>query len=526
MQLRDYQQKAIDMTYDFIRKNPGKNPCMVLPTGAGKSHIIGKLCADAYKNIQTLVLAPNKELVEQNYEKIIDAIPGSVKPVGIYSASLNLKLIDRITIATIQSIVKDTSRLGIIDLIIIDECHLISHKKMGSYRKLIDQLKSINPKLVVVGETATPFRLGHGYIHHGADTIFDKLIEPIGISELIDQGYLAPLRSKPTRFSIDTSRIKKRGGEFIEKELQLAIDIDKNNVRIAKEIIEKSGSSIHWIIFCTGVEHAIHMSEIFNTFDVKSEYLHGGHTKNERDGILNRFKSGETTALCNCEILTTGFDFPDIDLIAMIRPTMSTNIYVQTAGRGTRLKSHTDHCKYLDFGGNVDRHGPITNLISPRRGGHGDGEAPVKLCPVCSEILHLSCMLCPDCGFKFPQLNKLEKMRLSNADIMGIELSELEIIGWIWAKYTSRSGKNMLRCTYIPPFGTETIHEYFPIFDIGPIGNRAIGRIKMIAKNAKVKLDDADNVDKLCKAMTSGVFPKIITWKRNGKYKNVSERFW
>lgn len=526
MQLRNYQQKAINMTYDFIRKNPGKNPCIVMATGSGKSHIVGRLCADSYKYIKTLVLAPNKELVEQNYEKIIGHIDNAAPPVGIYSASIGLKIVDNVTVATIQSIVRNISGLGKIDLIIVDEAHLISHKQMGSYCKLVNELQKINKKLVVTGLTATPFRLGHGYIHHGKDAIFDKLIEPISIQALIDQGYLAPLRSKPTKFTIDTSSVKKRGGEFVEKELQLAVDIDKNNIRIAKEIIEKAGNSKHWLIFCTGVKHAEHMSTIFNELGIKSAYLHGGCLKKERESIVSSFRSGETTALCNCNILTTGFDYPDIDLIAMVRPTMSTNLYVQCAGRGTRIKSHTDHCKYLDFGGNVNRHGPITNLIPPKRSGKGTGEAPVKLCPQCSEILHLSCMLCPDCGFTFPKLNKLEKMRLSNADIMGIELSELEVKNWIWGKYTSKAGKNMIRVTYIPPFGTEPIYEYFPIFDVGPTGNMAIGRLKLIAKKAQVNILEADNVDNLCKIMTRAKCPNVVTWKRNGKYKNVVERFW
>lgn len=526
MQLYDYQQKTIDLTYRFIRNNPGKNPCIVLPTGSGKSHIIGKLCADAYRHISVLVLAPNKELVEQNHEKIIGYIDDAAPPVGIYSASLGLKIVDKVTVATIQSIVRNIDGLGKIDLVIVDEAHLISHKQMGSYCKLVADLQKMNSKLVVIGLTATPFRLGHGYIHHGKDTIFDKLIEPVGIQELIDQGYLAPLRSKPTKFTIDTSRVKKRGGEFIDRDLQLAVDIDINNVRIANEIISSAGSSKHWLVFCSGVKHAEHMCTIFNRLGIKSAFLHGGHSKKERESIISDLKSDNIMALCNCDILTTGFDYPDIDLIAMIRPTMSPNIYMQCAGRGTRLKSHTDHCKYLDFGDNINRHGPVTNLIPPRKSGKGTGEAPVKLCPNCSEILHLSCMLCPDCGFEFPQLNKLEKMRLSNADIMGVALSELEIKNWIWGKYMSKIGKNMIRVAYIPPFGTEPLYEYFPIFDVGPTGNMAIGRLKLIAKNAQVNIMDADTVSKLCEMMTSAKCPSVITWKRNGKYKNVVERFW
>jgi DNA repair protein RadD len=525
MQLRDYQQKSIDMTYDFIRKNPGKNPCIVLSTGSGKSIICGKLCADAI-NIKTLVLAPSKELIEQNYEKIVACIDSPAPPVGIFSASLGLKMIDHITVASIQSIIKSADKLGVIDLVIVDECHLISHKQMGAYRKLIDILQSKNKKLVVIGLTATPFRLGHGYIHHGADTVFDHLIEPVSFTDLVAKGYLAPLRSKSTGYMIDTSKVKKRGGEFIEKELQATVDIDKNNERIAEIIVQKSGNTKHWLVFCTGVKHAEHMSIALNNLGIRSAYLHGGHSKKERELIISEFTSGKIAALCNCEILTTGFDFPDIDLVAMVRPTMSTVIYVQAAGRGTRTKSHTDHCIYLDFGGNIDRHGPITNLIPPRRGGNGDGEAPVKLCPQCSEILHLSCMLCPDCGYVFPQLNKLEKLRLSNADIMGDSLSEIEIKGWMWTKYTSRAGKNMIRCTYLPPYGVDPIYEYLPIFDVGPSGNMALGRLKMIAKSANVNLMDADNVDVLCKIMTKAQSPSVISYKINKGHKNVVARIW
>ena len=155
--LRPYQQRAIDQLYKWLESNDG-HPCLVLPTGSGKSHIIAELCKDALQNwpdTRILMLSHVKELIEQNAAKLRQHWPNA--PLGIYSASIGKRQFgEPITFAGIQSVRKKAGQLGHVDLLIVDECHLISHKDEGGYRTLINQLAWINPKLRVIGLTASP----------------------------------------------------------------------------------------------------------------------------------------------------------------------------------------------------------------------------------------------------------------------------------------------------------------------------------------------------------------------------------
>jgi DNA repair protein RadD len=223
--LRDYQQRAIDQLYAWFGENPTGNPCLVLPTGSGKSHIVAALCKDAVQSwpeTRILMLTHVKELIEQNAEKMQLHWPGA--PMGIYSASIGRRcLTEPITFAGIQSIRSKSREIGHVDLVVIDECHLVSHKDEGGYRRLIGELTAINPTLRVIGLTATPYRLGHGLITD-KPALFDAMLEPVSIEELVFKGYLAMLRSKLTTAKLDTTGVHKRGGEFIESELQAAVD--------------------------------------------------------------------------------------------------------------------------------------------------------------------------------------------------------------------------------------------------------------------------------------------------------------
>jgi len=258
MKLRDYQQRAIDMLYDWFREHDTGNPCLVLPTGAGKSLIIASLIHNAlqqWPETRVLMLTHVKELIEQNAQKMRAVWPNA--PMGIYSASLGQKVLyESITFAGIQSIHKKARLLGHVDLIFIDECHMVSHAQQGQYRAFIKDLQSINPHIRVVGLTATPYRLGHGMIHEGDDVLFNDLIEPVTIEELVAAGYLSPLSSKHTSTEIDVSSVGKRGGEFIAGQLEQAVDNDDTTARIVTETLQRASDCRSLLFFCTGVSHA------------------------------------------------------------------------------------------------------------------------------------------------------------------------------------------------------------------------------------------------------------------------------
>ena len=516
--LRDYQQRAINELYAWFGANPTGNPCLVLPTGSGKSWIVAALCKDALTNwpsTRILMLTHVKELIEQNAEKMRMVWPGA--PMGIYSASVGRRQLgEPITFAGIQSVRNRADQLGHVDLVIVDECHLISHKAEGGYRQLIGALTAINPALRVVGLTATPWRLGHGMITEGP-ALFDDLIEPVTIEELVYKGFLAPLKSKLTDYKLQTDGVHKRGGEYIESELQAAVDTDSHNAAVVDEVIRLAGDRKAWLFFCAGVEHSEHVREVLRMRGIAAECVTGKTPKRERERIIADFRAGRLRALTNANVLTTGFDHPDIDLIAMLRPTLSPVLYVQMAGRGLRPKSHTDHCIVLDFAGVVKAHGPITAVEPPGQAGTGD--APVKSCPECHELVHASAKDCPDCGHQFEMKPEGLELRLRDDDIMGTRPLEIVVTDWQWRVHTSQtSGKSMLLVTYYGGLSDEPVREYICIAHDGFAGAKAAQRLAYIAdySGASAALRSPD-MDAAAEIMNSSTPPTMIKYHKKGR---------
>lgn len=530
-ELREHQRRALDMLYDWMRQNKG-NPCVVLPTGAGKSVVIAELCREAltgWPETRILMITHAKELIEQNAEKLRSQWPNV--PMGIYSASVGSKdLSEPITYAGIQSIHNRADDIGYVDLVVIDECHAINHEDEGIYRKLLNNLKEINPDIRVIGFTATPWRLNHGLITD-KPAIFDALIEPVTIEELIDKGWLAPLRSKVTNFKYNTDGVKKRGGEYVENDLQRAVDTDEQTQRVVSEALPYVKNSKACLVFCCGILHAENVAEEFRRYGVRASHIDGGMCKGEREGILRKFKNKEIDLLTNCNLLTTGFDYPDIDLILMMRPTMSPILYVQMVGRGLRLKSHTDHCLVLDYAGVVSTHGPITNVIPPQKKGKaGNSETPVKVCDVCSELVHLSARKCPACGNEFPPPKPKEYI-LRQDDIMGIEGTDMAVRSWFWSIHKSRiNGKSLLSVAYTGFGKNEEVSEMFPLTYEGVAGQIARSKLKKIASQAGFDLsikyvgEDKEIIMDVCKQFSDKPPPKVIEYKKDGKYIKVIRR--
>ena len=527
--LRDYQQRTIDQLYAWFEEGGIGNPCLVLPTGSGKSHIVAALCKDALQNwpeTRVLMLTHVKELIEQNAEKMRQHWRGA--PMGIYSASIGRKdLGEPITFAGIQSVRSKAKQLGHTDLVIIDECHLVNHKDEGGYRTLLEQLKAINPSIRVVGLTATPYRLGHGLITD-KPALFDALIEPVSIEELIYKGYLSTLRSKVTKAKLDVTGVHKRGGEFIESELQAAVDIDDKNQAVVQEVIALAGDRKAWLFFCAGVQHAQHIADALNQQGISAECVTGETSKKMRELMIGDFKAGRLRALTNANVLTTGFDYPDIDLIAMLRPTMSASLYVQMAGRGMRVKSHTDHCLVLDFAGVVASHGPITAVQPPKKGGDGDGEAPVKVCDNCGELCAISTSVCPSCGNPFPApVGK--KLKLHDDDIMGLEGRDLDVKSWAWRKHLSKaSGKEMLAVTYYGNLSDPAITEYLPLMHEGYAGEMAMKKLVDMAQRAQIEAGglNVQSLEEMVVNMNKTIAPTSIEYKKDGKFFRVIKRRW
>lgn len=541
-QLRDYQQRAIVMLYNWMARNAG-NPCIVAPTGSGKSWIIAALCEDVLRqwpDSRILILSHVKELLSQDADKIVQAWPDA--PVGLYSAGLGHRDVNRITVAGIQSVWKRPEELEKIDLSIVDEAHLINHSDSGMYRSLLKDLKEQNPLLRIVGLTATPYRLGHGLITEGENRIFDGLIEPVTIAELVARGFLAPLRSKLPAKTLDVEGVHKRGGEYVESELQLAVDTDANNAEIVKETISRAGDRKAWLFFCTGVEHAFHMRDELRQAGIPAAAVVGDTPAAERAEILENFKTGRLKALTNVDVLTTGFDYPGIDLLAMCRPTLSPGLYVQMAGRGMRVAEGKADCLVLDFAGNVAAHGPITGVAIPK-GKRAAEKKAVRKCPECDEIVAIGVKVCPACGHEFPAPERKPQIMALHGrdDIMGIEPSEMELRGWFWSvQHSSRNGLPMLRVDYDSRDFVRSISvsEYLCLMHGGFAEQKGFKTLRYLMRCSGV-------ADKYPDAMTLGVIknedelrelaqlmneesrsPAKVYYVREGKYYRVVSREW
>lgn len=530
MQLREYQTRALDMLYAWFEKNATGHPVLNMPGGSGKSVVIASLAKDALQNwpdTRILMLVHSKELILQNADKLRKLWPSA--PLGIYSASVGKRQLEEpITYAGIGSVAKRAKEIGHIDLCIIDEVHAVSTAESGIYRKLIGDLLDINPAMRIVGLSASPYRLGQGLITEGPTAIFSEILEPVSIEELVFKTHLVPLRSKITKHKLDTDGLHKRQGEYIASEMEAKFNTDDHNQAVVQEIIEKANSRKHWLIFCSGVAHSEAVAECLRAAGIAAEALDATHSKAERERKLADFESGKLRALCNVGILTTGYDFPALDCIAFLRSTMSPGLYLQMAVRGMRTHPSKTDCLVLDFAGVVESHGPITNVQPPKKGGDGNGEAPVKVCDHCGELVHISVMLCPSCGEQFPEPVK-KSMVLRNDDIMGLDGQELDVTSWTWRKHISKaSGIEMLAVTYYGGLSDTPITEYLPIMHEGYAGQRAMSQLLSIANSASIVPGglNVKTLEDMVQNMNKATPPEWIEYRKDGKFFRVIKRSW
>ncbi len=401
MELRPYQRDAVAAVWSHIAASE-TNPAVVLPTGSGKTHVIAELCRDAVQRWggRVVVLAHVKELLEQAADKLRAVAPDL--PIGVFSAGLGRRDLGYpVTIAGIQSVYQRAHDLGPLDLVLVDEAHLIPPDGEGMYRRFLGDAQGICDHQRVIGLTATPYRMKTGTIC-GPDSVLNEVCFEAGVRELIVQGYLCPLRSRAGKATADTSDLRVRAGEFVAGDLEDRMDEASLVEAACAEIVAATDDRRSVLLFCSGVRHGQHVARVLHErHGVECGFVEGGTPVKERDALIDRFKAGELKFLANVNVLTTGFDAPNVDCVAMLRPTMSPGLYYQMVGRGFRLAEGKSDCLVLDFGGNVLRHGPVDaiRLADPEQ---RTGDAPAKQCPECDALIHASYALCPECGHAFP----------------------------------------------------------------------------------------------------------------------------
>jgi DNA repair protein RadD len=388
-QLRPYQQEAVDKTVAYFKRT--RAPALiVLPTGAGKSLVIAELARIAKGRV--LVLAHVKELVEQNHAKYSNY----GLEAGIFSASLGKKDWQHKAIfGSVQSVARAADEFfNDFSLLVIDEAHRVAEEGATQYQEVIQKLQLRNPTLCILGLTATPYRLGMGWIYEYSTAgelkseqprFFKQCVFELPLSFMIKNNFLTP----PVKVDIpvtcyDFSELSEKHRmytlteveELLKSQKRLTPLIVRNIVDITERFARQGV-----MIFSASVNHA---KEILAALPPGEARLVVGDTDiKERDEIVDAFKRKEFKYLVNVSVLTTGFDAPHVDVVAILRPTESNSLYQQIVGRGLRLEPGKTDCFILDYTGMG--HDIYTPEISDKR--PSKESVPVNV--------H-----CPDCGFE------------------------------------------------------------------------------------------------------------------------------
>jgi len=360
MKLRPYQQHAVSALHDSLKR--GASPVVQLPTGTGKSLVL----AETVRRLRaakrrTWVVTHVQELVAQNavaYERLTMQRP------SVYCAGLSRRESGDVIYGSVQSMIGAALRdeLPAPDVILVDEAHRVPHR--GSDAQLYKNLFTRFPAARRGGCTATPWRLDDGRIYgtDPEDFWFDTLAYRYTVPEAVTDGWLCPLVGVETAVQLNIEGVAVQG-DYVQSEV---------NDREDEAWLKAACASIallaekrrHIAVYSPGVTAAIRTAAALSQAlgGARVETLTGSLNSADRAAVLERFTSGRTRALVSVDVLTTGFDFPALDCVAVLRPTVSSGLWVQIAGRGTRLASGKKNCLLLDYVGNLQRLGGVDML--------------------------------------------------------------------------------------------------------------------------------------------------------------------
>ncbi len=535
MELRGYQSECVSASWDWFRKNPQGAPLVILPTGAGKSLVaaeIAKQVAEKGGDRRVLILAHRKELLEQNYAKLSQLMPWG--RLGLYSAGLNRRDTSaQIVVAGVQSVYNKAEELGRFSLVQIDEVHLVPPEGEGRYRTLIEGLRRVNPAVRFLGMTATPYRLGSGLLTNSGD-VWTGVAYEANIRDLIEQGYLCPLISKGSRFQANLAGVATRGGEFVSADMERAFNrLDLIEAAI-EEVVRHGEDRKSWLLFAAGVAHATAIAAVLNRVGIPCGSVTGETPPILRQQILDDFKHGRLRAVVNVDVLSTGFDHPGIDLIAVLRATKSTALWVQICGRGCRIAPDKENCLVLDYGGNALRFGPIDRIRiayrkNPVTGADESSVAtsPVKECPNCRSILPLSAKECPDCGHVFPDAMRLNhEPEASTAPVLSVPDPpiDVEVYKTDYDRHKKRDKPlPTLRADYsitmVEGVTVEKVSEWVCLEHEGFAGQKA--RKWWHERGGNLAVDAPETVEEALGRLGEIKNPRRLRIQRDGKYWRV-----
>lgn len=414
MKPRRYQSRTLDDLWSWFGRHPDGNPIVGACVGAGKSLMIAmaaRRAAEEYAGTRSLVLVHQKELLEQNASKVNLVWPGAA---GVYSAAVRRRELGRpVTLATIGSIWKRAHELGPIHMVHADECHLINTKEIGMWRSFLKDLARYNPHTPTVGWTGTDFRGNGVYLTAGKEALFTGVATRVTMKELLtpdEDGntFLSPLTPVATETHIDTEDVRTSAGEYVTADLAQATDQPQLVEATCEEIAKLGATRRRWLVFAVTVEHAKNVAASLARRGVSCGVVHAETPAAERDRLIDDFRTGRIRCLVNVAVLTTGFDVPEVDFIALLRATLSPVLYVQIAGRGMRQAPGKVDCLWADFTDTTDRMGPVDEVKGRAPRASGTAEAPFRICPNCGSRNQASARECIDCGHQFPEPERIK----------------------------------------------------------------------------------------------------------------------
>lgn len=398
--LRPYQQKAVEEIRQQYRTGHKRVLC-VAPTGAGKTVLFSHIAQKAVeRGSRVLVLAHRRELVAQASQKL-GALGVSH---GIIQAGFRPAPQKPVQVASIQTLLARPNAMTMADLVVIDEAHHTT--TANGYQRILERFRGAS----VLGVTATPWRLDG----QGLADLFQGHVLTCTPRQLRDQGFLVPVGGWEYE-GIDTSSARVRGGDFVAQDMQAAA----TSRRVVGDIVSewlKFSPGKRTVLFAVTVEHSRQMVEAFKREGVPAEHLDGETPTAERDAVLARLRSGQTLVVCNCNVLTEGFDCPELEVCILARPTLSTALYLQMVGRALRTAPGKTTARIHDHAGCLAAHGhpygdrdysPTTTARVARRDAEKRGEASSRRCPECKSVL--AGWPCDACGYAPPRELVLEE---------------------------------------------------------------------------------------------------------------------
>ena len=550
MKLRYYQQEALDgLNHWFATQSRDAYPLLVLPTGSGKTIVFVSLIKEILEiapENRILILAHRQELIAQAKDKLLmvwpDA-PCSIMAAGLkeFDASASIVIASRDTLAS----KKRLEAAPPFDFIVVDEAHHVSLQTETQYRKILDHFRELGDPWIM-GCTATPYRMGQGYIYGLQDQFFRGVAYQAGIPELIKHGHLSRLSAfavnKQAVIDASKVRLKFKGGDYREGELAELAMHEQTILAIIADWIDKAYTKgrLSTVFFCVTIAHAEKMTHFLREAKISAALITAETPNDERAQILKDFENGKINALCNVAVLTEGWDAPRTDCIAILRPTKSLGLYVQICGRGMRPWGEKENCLLLDYGENMERHGCIDVAKPPTP--EDEEKEKIWICDACLHVNPIDAPLCGECKAPkpLPEIVESDVIPFEEAEedaaaariaakgnVLSDELKEAPIqekvhdIKNVTAEVkVSKKGNTYCGISF---FTEDSFYPYSMALMIGMYGRVGVRSMAQWRNLTQWPHDLPLDVDEAVRQINLGAFSKIssITVRKEGKYWNV-----